>query len=422
MKELLLSVVQLNVKAACFGGSHQYYYDRLDAFLQPLMALGMKFVFFGGCVKGADRYTKLMTRGDRGYKKYLQIMQSIDRTKEIKTGAANDVRMLLGLYEEGLAKKYGEYRYADGDLNRAIVSYIHTNGDSVVAVLAKDSDFLVYDLCDASYWGCGIDYLNFNEMTTYTLDRPALLTHLELTPYQFHVMAAILAVLQEHARLHYARVKLDVASTKRAMTPNHQKIFDLCECVKQRVVAAAVQSDFAALAGDMFKSHVDEYIDLVEAQFNKYNSNVFDGAMVEHGANGDVKANGVGADQDVAAKLVSHLDANANETEIEDKSPPAIDAALIQRALLKNRNIYAILADEVIMVDVNFIDLGRWNHSNAMAYTSLFVIVFKRAMGMVLNSMRGQSHDQVRRRFLMKPRECEKFKVFNKTLLYPDCE
>lgn len=407
LKELLFSVVQLNVKAACFGGSHQYYYDRLDAFMQAFTSLGVQFVFFGGYVGGPDRCAKRMARGDREYKKYSQIMRNIDDTNEIKSGVRSEVRMLLGLYEEGLAKKYGEYRYAGDNLNQAIVSYVRANNENVVAVMAKDSDFLVYDLGEALYWGCGIEHLNFKDMTTYAYSRRAILEHLQLTPYQYHVMVAVLAVIQDDTRKHYGRTQFGKA-VKKAKAPNQQKMYDLSECVRKCVAPETQAPHFAALAYDMFSTRIEEYCAAIKMQFDKYKSDV----VVDD--NGNFAA----IDEKGAA-----LDPNGNVTDgVKPDSEPAIDAALIRRAFIKNRSIHAILTDEIIVADVNFIDLGRWNHPNAAAYSSLFVIVFKRAMGMVLKSKRGNSHDELRRRFMMKPRDCERFKVLNKTLLYPECE
>lgn len=475
LKELLISVVQLNVKAACFGGSHQFYYDRLDAFLQSFVELGVKFVFFGGFSqsKAGDRVAKQTWRGDRDYKKYLRILQSIDRSKQVKIGARSECRTLLGLYEEGLAAKYGEYRYCNGGMNHAIVNYVHANSGDVVAVLAKDSDFLVYDLAESKYWSCAIEHLNFGEMMTFSFDRPAMLTYLKLSPYQFHVMAAILAALQDNVRLHYGHAKFGKA-TKQARTTNQQKIYDVWEVVQQRVAAHDNAPNFAALAAEMFNTRIDEYCGMIKRKFDEYKVDRIEPIKTKeatsdaHDGSGDGVARKIATDvesSDDAAgsgdpvagaapateaaateecgqsssaivqsedhglistaeedKIILDSNCNVSVPEGNEKSTPVIDEALIQRASIKNRNIHAILADEIIIVDVNFIDLGRWNHPNAMSFTSLFVIVFKRAMGLVLKSRRGSSKNVLRRRFLMKPRDGEKFKVLNKILLYPDCE
>lgn len=498
-KELLLSVIQLNVKAACFGGCHQYYYQQLDKFFQPFQEIGVQFVLFGGGVKDNEKIRKLCWKNTKDYKRYVQLLKDIDRKNDLKPGPRAEFRERLGLHEEELAVKYGEYRYSTGDLNKDIVQFACQN-ENVVAILAKDSDFLVYNLGNAQYWSCGIDDLHFNDMTTNAFIQKATMDHMQLTAYQFHIMVALLAVVQDDARKHLPNGKFGSAQKPEA-TGSIKIIYDICECVKHRVPAAAPSQmiDFKQLATDMFARNVDEYTALVKKQFHKYNvANEGDDvremvtpaetapdmpkvdgvapidakinapdykqgtshAAAENLADGQVdickgpipKITAMDIDQsvnglqlDVTAEPKQQSEPNQNTVETsgvsketpttqeppqkdvvskdskrETKQPPAtIDKAVLQLALVKNKNIFNILNGDVIHVKNNFVEVGRRHNKSAMEFPNLCSMVLRRAIGAVLNSIK---HTDLQRKFLFKPSDAEPFKLLGKYLFYPCCK
>lgn len=486
-KELLLSVIQLNGRSAYFGGCHQQYYQQLDAFFKPFQDIGVKFVLFGGGVKDHDKLQKLCHKNTRDHKRYWQLLKDIDKRNDFKTGARAEFRERLGLHEECLAVKYGEYRFSAGDLNKDIVKFARYN-ENVVAVLAKDSDFLVYNMGSAQYWSCGIDELHFNDMTTNAFDRKAMVEHTQLTPYQFHIMVALLAVVQEDARKHLPNAKFD-SDRKTEATGSIKTIYDICECVKCRVPAELPADtpsqliDFKALATEMFARNVNEYGALIKKQYEKYNvvaadENVLVTATAEGGvvsskakpadeetamdaepSNANVSAaepKQTSSEVDMPQIVVTDSEQSVNAAKLDDaivlapkqeascdyrepsvkqEAPvdvcvtrptnrdrlqwPAIDKADLQLALLKNKNIFTILHGDVIHLKLHFIDASRSNNRNTMTYPNLSSLIFRRAMGAVLNSVK---HPELKRKVLMKPSDPENYKVLSKHLLYPDCK
>lgn len=460
----------------------------MDAFFKPFIAIGAKFVLFGGGVKDHDKLNKLCHKDTRDHKRYLQLLKDIDKRNDFKAGARAEFRERLGLHEECLAIQYGEYRFSTGDLNKDIVQFARSN-ENVVAVLAKDSDFLVYNMGDAIYWSCGIDELRFMDMTTNAFDRKAMVEHTQLTPYQFHIMVALLAVVQEDSRKHLPNAKFD-NDRKTEATGSIKIIYDICECVKGRVPAELPADtpsqliDFKALATEMFARNVNEYCALIKKQYEKYNvlaaventpviataegvafspktkpsdketakdampSNAnISAADPKQGASeveipqivvtdseqsmNAVKlddAHGMEPKQDAAkascesgepfGKQEATVDVRITRPPKCDKLQlPAVDKADLQLAFLKNKNIFTILHGDVIHLKLHFIDASRLN--NRMTYPNLYSLVFRRAMGAVLNSVQ---HTELRRKVLMKPSDAENYKVLGKYLLYPNCK
>lgn len=371
-----MSVIQLNCKAAILGGSHRYYHERLDTFFKQFQDLNVKLVFFGGGSKEKDKLLKLSIKSDQDYKKYIELVKYVDKQNDIKLCARPELRICLGLYEEGIARKYGDYVLSTGLLNKDIVQYAREN-DNVVAIMGKDSDFLLYNIGSVDYWICGITDLNFNDMTTLCFNQKALLDHVNLTPYQFHVMVAIAGVILDEPKKHCFRVKQGVFKQK--VPGSIEIIRSICDCVKNNVPKDEEKPSFGAWTTMMFASCLEEYCWLIEKQFKKYN---------------------------VVTNTLSDC---ATEADVDDV-----------KYLKKYKNIWAILNDEVIRVDHNFIDLGRWtSNRNAMAFHNLFVLVFKRAMGVILNS---KKEDEPKRRFLMKGGENERCKVLPKNAVFPSRE
>lgn len=367
----MMAIIQLNVKAAFYGGSHRYYHEQLEIFFRHFQDLNVKLVFFGGGAKTKDRVAKMTAKTDQDYKKYSELLKHVDKTNELKLCARSELRLCLGLYEEGIARKYGEYHLSTGvSLNKEIVEYSREN-ENVVAILAKDSDFLLYNLKSVEYWSCGIEHLNFKNMTTMSFNQMALLDHLKLTPFQFHVMLAIAGVILDDPKRHFYRVAKEIASPK---TPGSVQIIqNLSGFVRDKVPEVEEKPNFGAWATMTFNSNLEEYCWLIEKKFKKY--------------------------------------------EICTNKPHVPDTLRDNSDVLKKyKNIWSIVNDEVIRVDVNFIDIRRWNSDqNAMPFHSLFVLVFKRAMGIVLHAKRDAT---LTRQFLIKGRDHERCRIVPKALSY----
>lgn len=363
-----MSVIQLNVKAAFYGGSHRYYHEQLDKFLQQFRDLNVKLVFFGGGAKTKEKLAKMTSKVDQDCKRYSQLLKHIDKTNEVKLCARPELRTCLALYEEGIARKYGEYILSTGSLNRDIVQY-SSDTENVVAILAKDSDFLLYNLGSVEYWSCGIEHLNFNEMSTIAFNRPAVLDHLKLSPYQYHVMLAIAGVVLADIKTHSHRLKKGILNQ-----PNPgsvQIIHSISDVVRDKVPAAEEKPNFGAWTTFMFTTNLEEYCWLIEKQFKKY------------------------------------------EIGTASVTAPVHDGTDV---LKKYKNIWSIVTDEVVRIDFTLIDVSRRDkNTNAMAFQNLFVLVFKRAMAIVLHAKREETP---KRRFLVKGYEFERCKILTKTLVY----
>lgn len=371
LKELMMAVIQLNVKAAFFGGSHRYYHEELEKFFQQFRDLNVKLVFFCGGTKTKDKLNKMTLKVDQDCKKYSQLLKHIDKTKEVKLCSRPELRSCLGLYEEGIARKYGEYCLSTGSLNKDIVQYSREN-ENVVAILAKDSDFLLYDLGSVEYWSCGIEHLNFNGMTTFTFNRQAMLEHLKLSPYQYHVMVAIAGVILNDIQKHAFRVSKGIMNQ---ITPGSAYIIrSISDAVRDKVPETEDKPNFGAWTTFMFTSHLEEYCWLIEKQYKKY---------------------------------------EICTAPVPDALPVVHDGTDLSK---KYKNIWSIINDEVIRIDFSFIDISRWNNNrNAMPFQNLFVLVFKRAMGIVLHSKKDEAPV---RRFLIKGYEFERCKILTKPLVY----
>lgn len=365
-----MSIVQLNVESGCFGGSHRFYHNQLKQFFQPFADAGVELVFFCGGSKSNDKLKKLLPKIDSSYSKYHRILESVDRDKKLPRCQRAEFRLTLGLYEEGIARQYGEYHLSGGNLNKDMVKYCHQD-DNVVAIMAKDSDFLVYNLKSVQYWSCGSEHLHFGEHTTVAFHQTALLAHMKLSPYQFHALISAAGVILDDPKTHRRNVRRDVLGDKHR--ESIQVIDKLCEWVRNNVAEDDEKIHLDQLTNGIFSYNLEQYHYNMEKQHKNY-------------------------------------DVNANDVQVPSTDP----------AMAHFKSIWTIFCGQPIRVEQNFIDLLQWTDDpNALAYHHLTVIVLRRIAGVILRHLNDES---LKRSFVLKGGHRERCKTFEKSPIYPECE
>lgn len=368
LKELIIAITELNITATLFGGCHRYYHEQLKLFFQPFIDAGVKLVFFGGGFRSNDKLKKVCEKGDSLFNKCCSILQDIDCNKTLPKSNCGDLRMILGLYEEGIARQYGEYHKCRGYLNKEIVQYCHNDGN-VMAILAKDSDFLLYDLKSVQYWSCGNAHLNFKDHTTISFHQTALLEHLKLTPYQFNAMVVIAGVILDNIKEHRRFVQRGI------LKEFQPRAHDIIDSIREHVRTNVPSNDE--------KPNLDKWTTMTfHKQLEMYNYKM--------------------------EKLSKYYN-----IQFDDFPTPIIDPILE-----KYKHIWNIFIGRPMWLNDKFIDLNRVpNAVNSALFDDVLVLVLRRIAGFVLQHVKDEKREYS---VVMKPGRFGQCKIFKKSPIYPE--
>lgn len=373
-----------NLRATSFGGRHQSIRRQLDSFYKPFIQAGAKIVFFSNVLPVSSVFTRVSMRKEMDYARHIDKLNAIDKTKQLPFVFydRSQCKMQLGLDEKEIAIQYGEYRLCTSEkgMIAEMVAYAQHNKDSVLAILAYSYDFLLFDLGTVQYWACTDDDLSFLKIETTRLDQKAIYRYMELSRYQYHVMIAVLLTIYFGER---KKTKFDVKNgvykeeLNWSSMPIVDIIYNISDFIRNNVPIYSVSTDFAALSRLIFETDTERAGEIIDINFQKY--------TIE----------------------------NINDT-LTDEEPDEFGKYLMNTPCL-----YGIWNNNIVIVNMQYIDLRQWNEENAKTYTEMYASIYKRLMGIVL---KHKNDPTIKRRFCLKPSHDTPTQVVEEEPIYPDCK
>lgn len=381
LAEVVISIVQLDLIAAGFGGRHQICRKKLDALFKALLEAGAKLLFCGNAtVRGyssQDSINKLCSTKDQDYQRFMKVLNTVDVTKKMKPGSRGEIRTMLGLCEKQIAEQYGEYHMCAKDINTEMLR-LALNRENVLAILAKDSDFLLYNLGAVQYWSSGVEHLNFRDLETIWFDQRAMRKYVKLSPYQFHLLVAVLSTIYiEDNKKAQITQTIFRKKTQKPCSASIKLIYNISEAVKDNVPFQADATDFEAVSKMIFEKHWAQNVEHLKMQYKKY------------------------------------------DVDQEDDSADGGDGDAGQQEFRENNWVYAIWNDYITTIPNHFVDLRAWNMENSKTFSELAKYVNKRIFGVVLQC----KHDpDLKRKMCVTPSHRNRTMVIEVKPVYPECK
>ncbi|XP_065088015.1 uncharacterized protein LOC135709551 [Ochlerotatus camptorhynchus] len=184
---LYVPLSRLDAESRLFGGRLYLAYLIINHFFSKLKALGVELQFF---VDGTVPSFKLKTwceRRNANYKKMIDIYDAVDKGTDVET-IATEIGSFVNEYAmEYLAKKHGTLSVSIlKECDQELATFARKN--NALAIIADDSDFLIYE-GNWRYWSSrDIDIVT---LETMEYNRPALVEHLELSFAQMPLFATL---------------------------------------------------------------------------------------------------------------------------------------------------------------------------------------------------------------------------------------
>lgn len=170
------------------GGRHNVYLRTVTDFFTTLVENGAKLVFFCDGQVRSEKMNEWCNRRNEEYQRSIYTLHAIDNgihqmsDKRCGRGCKNIVNCLLKTVEQ-----FGEIiTTSSTDCDAAIANYAVAN--NALAVIANDSDFLIYD-GNWQFWDGNC--FNLNRLTTKCFKRNILRRHLNLTSDEMKLFATM---------------------------------------------------------------------------------------------------------------------------------------------------------------------------------------------------------------------------------------
>lgn len=187
-----LSVLCTDKVEMLCGGRHDFYRKRLENFLKKLKTCA-DLVFFSDGPVIDDKYQTWVGRQTENYEKSIAIIDDIKYGKPLRDVVATDLQNIprvstfLSMVETTV-RKYGKLVVAlTKECDAELVQYANNN-PSVIAILAEDSDFLIFS-GRWRYWS--LMSLNLQTLKTTEKNRTALRDYLQLTDRQLIILSTL---------------------------------------------------------------------------------------------------------------------------------------------------------------------------------------------------------------------------------------
>lgn len=358
-----------NPEDILYGGRNNKLAEIIETFLQKICDAGAKLVFFQSYFKRQPTNsenemtdTEPLQYRDRTehFKLYADILRKIDNNESIDVARCN-LRTLLGFDYESIAKKYGELHTSSLLRHIEIINYAKKHRN-VLAILAKDSNFLMFDFHPTQYWLCGKRYLKLDELKVRNLDINKLNDHLGLSKLQKAVFGAILVTYYKNTR---ADVLSSLAKADRFFSEeNFQKIFGKPEDkVSVRMILLTVHYVRTS------ENFSDQVLALQPPNTSKIVSDIFDDNANER------------LEEILKIRYNNYSEFRPIANETND------DEIVLYREFAKNDQfVFNVLCSKTIgffSTSFTFIDFTQWN-GDAKSYVNLILPIIKKNMGIVL--------------------------------------
>lgn len=367
MKELMHTVIKRDVKAKCFGGRHYVYLKTMEKFFQALKSAGAELEFYEGTcandIYEVDQQIKLTKK----FNDSMEILNKIttkERASLDSTKSFPECRTPLGLHIKYISEQYGEYILCTNGKNKTMAEKARTNKD-VLALLARDSDFLVLDIGNIQYWSSAKDHLDFDLLKTTGFNQKAMQKLFDLSDYQFHIFTSILWAIYCSDEI----IDLIMPTIMENAPQQHHKsirvIYGLSSFVKKTIFRRK-DFTFSEIANMILGQHNQEFSEQIEKGFKRHHE------MAE--------------------------------------------PVLVPAALMGNKFFARLWNDRPINLISNFFDLDPRPEGENTG-TQTLMLAYTRAMGVYFYRL-----PKLKRRFMVKLSIEEPYKNVETSPVYPDCK
>lgn len=185
----IVSIVVVDKVDMLCGGRHQFYCEKFEDLLGKLSKVA-NLIFFEDGPLMAEKRDTFISRQDERYLRMIKVMDKIDNGVPLARLSSRNLPRLSTFIEmmERAARKFGRLILAiSAECDTELARYANDD-PSVLAVLAEDSDFLIF-AGKWQYWS--VERFNTDTLETCEYSREALRTFLDVTDQQLTIVATL---------------------------------------------------------------------------------------------------------------------------------------------------------------------------------------------------------------------------------------
>lgn len=331
----------------------------IEDFLDKLRTSGAKLVFFERAYVNTDAHIY-------DWNMYKNNSSKIVTNKRMLSSLEN--KSLLGLDIDSIGKKFGEMKYCYYQRYTEALSFIKENGN-VLAIIAKDSNFLMYELGNTQYWARN-EFLNMKTFNTKSFNVEELNAFLQFSQKQKALFATI-------ARLHFEKFvnnfDLPLFASQNYENCAYYERLDKREKSQWGVEYKSCFLRIKMVAAYVFTKFPDSVL-VNEPDFSKLAKDVFD----------------VEGDAELERKLKKLYDEYKEFSVVNYEEEDEDKHKLYYSSAKKYQFIYSILIRNQLSLpahDFAMVDMNCWNESGKN-YVELILPIYKRTMG-ILHQHKG---------------------------------
>lgn len=272
-------VVQRDETGMVHGGRHPIYISVFRKFLSGLKNAGAILIFFAVGNKLNEEPHIFIPKREEEYRKHVKLLKRIDeyvpirKILDMKNRVVPDIRATLSVEHNALklGKQYGEVYINYVRHNQEIAQYANTHKEDVLAIIAGDTDFLVFE-GEFEYWPA--IKLNLKELMGVRVCRQTVWDELDVTPQQLAMVGALAGSIYlphytDELKAFYERIE--------HAGPEFSKIPDLAAYVRKiqqttKDDKQSVQFDVETVARDVFgDDYAEEELNTIKNGLTIYN-------------------------------------------------------------------------------------------------------------------------------------------------------
>lgn len=227
----LVNNISSNKYDSLCGGRHALYAEKIHKLFNNLKNAGAELVFFTDGPIRVEKYPKWIQRLNNRYEISNRITEDVDNQVELSLIVSKNafkIPRVTSIYDliEDVARQHGEFTMASyAECDTEIAEYA-SNNPAVLAVLAEDSDFLIFP---GNWRYFSLRHLRVNTLTTNEYNRVALRQQLKLNDKELACLSTI--------------VGNDFSEIATNLKPVDQTFIKIAECIKYANVSMLNNKD-----------------------------------------------------------------------------------------------------------------------------------------------------------------------------------
>lgn len=261
-----------------FGGRNHLLLNNVKKFLDKIRCSGVTLIFSWALYfdEGIpwDKEALIMTEYNRARRTYTNIFDKIDNNEKLDESDFESTS-LLGLDIESIAREYGpillKRRYD-------VLNYIN-ECTSVLAILSKDRNYLMYDYHPTQFWMCETKSLDIHNFSVKRYDVQKFDNYLKLSQQQKVLFATILRTYYSFTSQEmHSSPETEIVSPIRivngkCLTNYHRNLLSVAKYVRENFPEPLLSTpDFEKIRSDVFNDTANQTLEEVfNIYYEKYN-------------------------------------------------------------------------------------------------------------------------------------------------------